>query len=118
MPRILHADLNSFFASVEQQYEPNLRGKPIGILKAVGRTCIIAASDEAKNLTSKPALPAMKPKNYARKFVSSRPIFLFTNKLLKNLSGFVTILATWSRFFPWTKFFWISPTLPGFLAAP
>ncbi|MEK7513377.1 MAG: DNA polymerase IV [Patescibacteria group bacterium] len=48
MPRILHADLNSFFASVEQQYEPNLRGKPIGILKAVGRTCIIAASDEAK----------------------------------------------------------------------
>lgn len=48
MSVILHADLNSFFASVEQQDNPALRGQPVGILKAAGRTCIIAASDEAK----------------------------------------------------------------------
>lgn len=45
---IIHADLNSFFASAEQQSKPKLRGKPLGILKAKGRTCVIAASDEAK----------------------------------------------------------------------
>ncbi|MBU2052154.1 DNA polymerase IV, partial [Patescibacteria group bacterium] len=46
---IIHADLNSFFASVEQQADPALRGQPVGILKAKGRTCVIAASDEAKS---------------------------------------------------------------------
>lgn len=45
---ILHIDFDSFFASVEQQYNPRLRGKPIGITATNGRTCIIAASREAK----------------------------------------------------------------------
>jgi DNA polymerase-4 len=47
---ILHVDFDSFFASVEQQTNPYLRNKPIGVTAVNGRTCIIAASREAKKV--------------------------------------------------------------------
>jgi DNA polymerase-4 len=47
---ILHIDFDSYFASCEQQFDPKLRGKPIGVTAQNGRTCIIAASREAKKL--------------------------------------------------------------------
>lgn len=43
-----HVDINSYFATMLQQENPALRNKPLGILKASGRTCVIAASKEAK----------------------------------------------------------------------
>lgn len=48
--RVMYIDLNAYFASVEQQLQPGLRGRPIGIapLEGTDRTCCIAVSYEAR----------------------------------------------------------------------
>lgn len=47
--RYLFLDMNAFFASVEQQLRPELRGKPVAVVPMLAETtCCIAASYEAK----------------------------------------------------------------------
>ena len=53
---ILHADLDAFYASVEQLLDPNLRGKPI----AVGGGVVLAASYEAKAFGVRGGMPGRK----------------------------------------------------------
>ncbi|MBP7821002.1 hypothetical protein KA043_02770, partial [Candidatus Saccharibacteria bacterium] len=48
-PKIMHIDLNSAFASAEQQARPTLRGRPVGVTNRLSKNCcMITASYEAK----------------------------------------------------------------------
>ena len=55
---ILHADLDAFYASVEQMLDPSLRGKPI----AVGGGVVLAASYEAKAFGVRGGMPGRRAK--------------------------------------------------------
>lgn len=61
--RWLYVDFNSYFASVEQQLRPELRGKPIAVVPvATDSTCAIAASYEAKAYGVKTGTPIYEAK--------------------------------------------------------
>ncbi len=58
LPRYLMLDFNAYFASVEQQVRPELRGRPVAVVPIEGTdsTCAIAASYEAKRMGVKTAM--------------------------------------------------------------
>lgn len=72
----LYVDLNSFFASVEQQLNPSLRGQPVGVLPVMAETtCCIAASIQAKQFGIKTGTPVWEAKKRCKaiRFVQARP---------------------------------------------
>jgi DNA polymerase-4 len=56
--KILFVDMNAYFASVEQQFRPELRGRPVAVVPVLAdTTCCIAASYEARPFGVKTGTP-------------------------------------------------------------
>lgn len=70
-PLIMHVDLNSAFATIEQQSRPMLRGKPIAVVnRRTEFTSIIAASYEAKALGIKVGMKVIEAKKLCPSLIS------------------------------------------------
>lgn len=69
-PLIMHVDLNSAFATTEQQAHPSLRGRPLGVTNRLSKyCCVIAASYEAKALGVKVGMRLDEAKLLAPDFI-------------------------------------------------
>jgi DNA polymerase IV len=76
MLRSLYVDFNSYFASVEQQLRPELRGRPVAVVPMIAdTTCAIAASIEAKRFGVKTLTNVADARRLCPEiiFVESRP---------------------------------------------
>ena len=83
--KIIHIDMDAFYASVEQMDNPELKGKPLAVGGSETRGVVSAASYEARKFGVKSAMSGVQAKRNCPDLIFVRPRFDRYNEISKKI---------------------------------
>jgi len=98
--KIVHVDMDAFYASVEQRDDPKLRGKPVVVAWRGNRSVVCAASYEARRFGVRSAMPAVRAERLCPQaifvppdFVRYRAVSRQTREIFARYTGLIEPLS-------------------------
>src|SRR5580658_6078872 len=89
--KIVHADMDAFYASVEQRDDPKLRGRPVVVAWLGNRSVVCAASYEARQFGVRSAMPAMGAQRLCPEAIFVPPDFTRYRAVSRQVQGILKL---------------------------
>ena len=105
--KIIHIDMDAFYASVEQRENPELKGKPVAVGGSTRRGVVAAASYEARKFGVFSAMPSKTALKKCPQLIFVKPNLRCTGKFPSKSGTSFLITLTWSSPYRWMKPFWM-----------